>query len=148
MIRWAIAMLLAAAPFAAAQTAPVQPAPKQGELKTERPQARRNDAVEAPPEEDKGVAPDTYDFNPLESEKAVRVGNYYFKLHNYRPALNRYKEATQWNPGNSDAWLHVAEAAEKTKDTAIAKDAYGQYLKLEPEAKNAAEIRKKMEKMK
>jgi tetratricopeptide (TPR) repeat protein len=148
MIRWAIAALLAAVPLAAAQSAPQAPAPKQVELKTERPPARRNDAIEAPPEEDKSVAPDTYDFNPLESEKAVRIGNYYFKLHNYRPALNRYKEATQWNPGNGDAWLHVAEAAEKTKDTAIAKDAYAQYLKLEPDAKNAAEIRKKMEKLK
>jgi predicted TPR repeat methyltransferase len=89
-----------------------------------------------------------FSFNPLQSERAVRIGNYYYKLGNYRAAAGRYREATQWNDGNSDAWLHLGEAAEKTKDTDIAKDAYAKYLKLEPQAKNAAAIRKKIAKLK
>ena len=117
-------------------------------MKTQRPPSRPNNATEAPPEEDASVAPDKYDFNPLQSEKAVRVGNYYAKQGNRRAALARYQEATKWNQGNSDAWLRVAQTAEKLKDPALAKEAYATYLKLEPDAKDAAEIRNRVKKLK
>ncbi|MGD0499407.1 MAG: tetratricopeptide repeat protein [Bryobacteraceae bacterium] len=150
MPRCVLTLLLACAAPLYTQTAapPQEPAQGQGELQRERPQPRRNDAVEAPPEEDSGLTVEKFSFNPLESERSVRIGNYYYKLGNYRAAAGRYREATQWNDGNSDAWLHWGEAAEKTKDTAIAKEAYAKYLKLEPNAKNAAAIKKRMAKLK
>ncbi len=151
MFRCLVALLVAGLfPLAAQESKPQQPPDqKQGELKRERrPQPTRNDATEKPPEEDESVAPTKFVFNPLQSEKDVRVGNYYFKQHNYRAAFGRYRDATQWNDGNSDAWLHLAEAAERTKDLDIAKQAYAKYLALEPEAKNAPEIKKKLDKLK
>jgi tetratricopeptide (TPR) repeat protein len=148
MARW-ILVLLAAAALPAQDPKPAQaPAPSQGELKTERPQPARNDAIEAPPEEDKSLSVTNYSFNPLQSEKDVRVGNYYFKVGKYRQAAGRYLDATKWNDGNSDAWLRLGEAAEKSKDKDAAREAYAKYLKLEPDAKNAAEIRKKIGKLK
>ena len=39
-------------------------------------------------------------------------------------------------------------AAEKSKDPQTAKEAYQKYLKLQPDAKDAAEIRKKLAKLK
>ncbi len=143
-----ILALLAAAVALQAQDPKPQQAPDRSELKTERPQPARNDAIEAPPEEDTSLAVTNYSFNPLQSERDVRVGNYYFKLGRYRAAEGRYRDATKWNDGNSDAWLHLGEAAEKSKDKEAAREAYAHYLKLEPNAKNAAEIRKKIEKLK
>jgi len=143
-----LALLAAAAALQAQDPKPQQTPPAQPGLKTERPQPARNDAIEAPPEEDKSLTVTNYSFNPLQSEKEVRVGNFYFKEHIYRSAAGRYREATKWNDANSDAWLHLGEAAEKGKDKATAKEAYAKYLKLEPDAKNAAEIRKKIEKLK
>ncbi len=149
MLRWFLPLLIAGAVPLAAQESKPQQQTDQKELRRERrPQPARNNATEKPPEEDEAVAPTKFAFNPLQSEKDVRVGNYYFKQHNYRAALGRYRDATQWNDGNSDAWLHLAEAAEKTKDLDIAKQGYDKYLALEPDAKNAAQIRKKLEKLK
>jgi tetratricopeptide (TPR) repeat protein len=103
---------------------------------------------QAPPEEDESAAPKQYSFNPLQASKDVRVGNYYFKKGNYKGAARRYREATRWNDGNADAWLRLAEASEKQDDTKAAREAYEKYLQLSPDAKNAAEIRKKIEKLK
>ena len=144
-----MALLVCAAPLYAQTAAPQQPPPaKPSELQKERPQQPKTDEIEAPPEEDSDMVAERFSFNPLQSERSVRIGNYYFKLGNYRAAAGRYREATQWNDGNSDAWLRLGEAAEKTRDAAIAKEAYAKYLKLEPQAKNAAEIRKKIAKLK
>jgi tetratricopeptide (TPR) repeat protein len=148
-MRRTILALLAASALHAQDPKPQQaPAPSQGELKTERPQPAQKGAYQAPPEEDKSLTVTNYSFNPLESQKDVRVGNQYFKAGDYRAAAGRYLDATKWNESNSEAWLRLGEAAEKSKDKPAAKEAYAKYLKLEPDAKNAAEIRKKIEKLK
>ncbi len=144
MARW-ILVLLAAGAAAAAQQAPEQPP---GELKRERPKAAPGKTTEKPPEEDESYATKKFEFNPLQSEKDVGVGDQYFKQRSYRAALGRYREATQWNERNSRAWLRMGEAAEKLKDPKLAKQAYSKYLELEPEAKNAGDIRKKLGKLK
>jgi tetratricopeptide (TPR) repeat protein len=148
MVRWALLAALTAAAGLCAQPAQVPPPDKGGELKTERPPSRPNVSTEAPPEEDAGVVSDRYGFNPLQSEKAVKVGNFYAKQGNRRAALARYQEATKWNHDNSEAWLLVGQTAEKLKESALAKEAYAEYLKLEPNAKDAAEIRKRAGKLK
>ena len=105
---------------------------------------------EVPKEEDESLAPTTreYAFNPLQAEKEITVGNYYFKKGSYRAAANRFREATKWNPGSGEAWLRLGEAEEKQKDTKSAKEAFAKYLEISPDAKDAAEIRKKLEKLK
>jgi tetratricopeptide (TPR) repeat protein len=149
MARSILALLAVGAALQAQDPGPRQPpAQSQGELNTRRPEPARNDAVEAPPEEDKSLSVTTYSFNPLQSDKDVRVGNYYFNRHNYPAAERRYRDATKWNEDNGDAWRRLGEAAEKSKDPQTAKEAYAKYLKLEPDAKEAAEIRKKLAKLK
>ena len=51
-------------------------------------------------------------------------------------------------PRLAAAWLKLAKADEKLKDTAAARAVYTKYLAVAPEAKDAADIRKKLEKMK
>jgi len=101
-----------------------------------------------PPEEDTSVTTKEYAFNPLQAKKEITVGNEYFKKHSYRAAAGRYTEATKWNSGDAEAWLRLAEAQEKLKDQKAARDAYGKYLELASDAKNADEVRKKLEKLK
>jgi tetratricopeptide (TPR) repeat protein len=104
--------------------------------------------VQLPAEEDAGAVPKQYSFNPLQSKKEVTVGEFYLKKGDSRAAAGRFREATKWNDGNSDAWLRLGEAEEKNKDSKAARDAYEKYLKLAPDAKNASEVRKKLEKLK
>lgn len=150
MPRWILALTLAAtgAAFAQEQTPPPPAAPKP-QLNKERPPAKTSDQEVAPPEEDKSMAPSEYSFNPLAAKKAIEVGNFYWKTkHDYRAAASRFKEATKWNDGDSEAWLRLGEAEEKLKDQDAAKEAYSKYLELASDAKNAAEIRKKLKSLK
>ena len=103
---------------------------------------------QAPPEEDANLRVKEYAFNPLQAEKEILVGEFYFKKGKYRAAAERFREATKWNAGATEAWLRLGDAEEKQKDPKAAKEAYAKYLDLSPDAKNAAEIRKKLEKLK
>jgi tetratricopeptide (TPR) repeat protein len=137
MSRWVLAMLLAGAATIFAD-----------DLKTQRPQDTTPTKEAVPKEEDESLASREYSFNPLQAEKEVRVGNFYFKTGKYRAALLRFREATKWNENYGEAWLRMGEAAEKDKDWKTAKEAFTKYLALAPEAKDAAEVRKKLEKIK
>jgi tetratricopeptide (TPR) repeat protein len=102
---------------------------------------------EAPPEEDPSAKPKEYAFNPLQAEKEMRIGNYYFKRGKYRAAADRYHEATLWNPTLAEAFERWGEAAQKQHDNKAAKEAYGKYLEVAPGAKDAPEIKKKLAKL-
>jgi len=128
MSRPLLAALLVAATALAA--APPKPAPKF-----------------IPPEEDEHLAVKEYSFNPLQAQKEVETGNYYFKKGSFKAAAWRFREATKWNSGLAEAWLRLGEAEEKRKDKAAAKQAYIKYLELAPDAKNAAEIRKRIKRL-
>ena len=97
-----------------------------------------------PPEEDEAIAPKEYSFNPLEAERQLRIGNYYFKKHNYKAAANRFREATRWNTNFAEAYLRLGESEEKLKDQEAAREAYAKYLALAPEAKDAESVKKKL----
>jgi tetratricopeptide (TPR) repeat protein len=124
--------------------------------KPDRPTLRKSDTpdttqpgdVQLPPEEDAGSVAKTYSFNPLQSKKEVTVGEFYLKKGDARAAAGRFREATKWNDGNADAWLRLAEAEEKNKDLKAAREAYEKYLQVAPDAKNASEVRKRIEKLK
>ena len=150
MARWILALLLAGGTLALAQDAQQkQPPPsKQDQLKRDRPQPATSDKEEVPPEEDASIAVEKFDYNPLMSHKWVDVGNLYFKKGNYHAAANRYRGATRYDDGNSEAWLRLGEAEEKLKDTAAAREAYSKYLEVAGNPKNAGEIRHKLQKMK
>lgn len=99
---------------------------------------------EDPPEEDTSLKPKEYSFNPLQAAKEVKIGEYYFKKKSYRAAANRFREATRWNPNFSDAFLRLAETEEKLNDRKAAQEAYAKYLELNPGAKDAEAVKKKL----
>jgi tetratricopeptide (TPR) repeat protein len=125
--------LLAFAVVAGAQkkdSKPVEPAPEQ-----------------APPEEDESLVPKEYSFNPLQASKEMTAGNYYFKKGNYRAAAHRFEEATKWDGTNAQAYLRLGEAKEKQHDRKAATAAYAKYLEIAPDAKDAAEVKKRLDKV-
>src|ERR1700690_3641493 len=94
-----------------------------------------------PPEEDESLKPKEYGFNPLEAEHDVQIGNYYFKKGNLKAAMNRFREATRWNPSFAEAFLRLGETEEKLKDKQAARDAYSKYLELSPDGKEAESVK-------
>ncbi|HYW43648.1 MAG TPA: tetratricopeptide repeat protein [Bryobacteraceae bacterium] len=149
MSRWIPLLLVASTIPLRSQQQPPPPDKPAGELQRQRgakPAAKGKEEV--PPEEDKALTTDDYSFNPLQAQKEVQTGNFYFKKGSYRAAEGRFREATKWNDGYAEAWLRLGEAEEKLKDPKAAKEAYARYLEMAPDAKNAAEIRAKLQKLK
>ncbi|HLJ51512.1 MAG TPA: tetratricopeptide repeat protein [Bryobacteraceae bacterium] len=97
-----------------------------------------------PPEEDEALKPKEYSFNPLQAEKELRIGNYYFKKGKYTAAANRFTEATKWNPNFADAFLRLGDAQEKLHDSKAAREAYQKYVDLAPDGKDTEHIKKKL----
>jgi len=102
---------------------------------------------QAPPEEDDAEKPKEYSFNPLQAEKEVRIGNFYFHKGKYQAAATRYREATRWNPNLAEAYIRLGEAQEKQKDWNAAREAYQKFLELAADDKRSAEVRKKLAKL-
>ena len=100
--------------------------------------------AEEPPEEDEAYTAKEYSFNPLQADREMKVGEYYFKKKNYRAAVARFREATRWNENSADAYLRLGDALEKYKGLDAAREAYAKYLKLAPDGKFAKEVQKKL----
>ena len=103
--------------------------------------------VEEPPEEDEALLPKTCVLNPLEASRDILVGNEYFKKGNLGAAANRFRDATCWDPGSAEAYLRLGEVSEKVHNIESAREAYTKYIALAPDAKNLAEIKKKLAKL-
>jgi tetratricopeptide (TPR) repeat protein len=97
-----------------------------------------------PPEEDESVAPEKYSLDPLESERNIKVGNYYWHKGKYRAALGRYERATKYNPSSAEAFFKVGEAEEKLKNRDAARIAFQRVIQIAPDSKLAQEARKKL----
>ena len=97
-----------------------------------------------PPEEDEALKPKEYSFNPLEAQKDLRTGDYYFKKGNYKAAAKRFEEASLYDPSLADAYLRLGDAREKLHDKKGAKVAYQKFLELKPDSKLAPAIKKKV----
>jgi tetratricopeptide (TPR) repeat protein len=128
MRRVPLVALLLAGVFCAAQE-PKKPAEQQ---------------EQQPPEEDESLKPKEYSFNPLEAEHDVQIGNYYFKKGNLKAAMNRFREATRWNPSSAEAFLRLGDTEEKLKDKQGAREAYTKYLELAPDGKEVEAVKKKL----
>lgn len=103
-------------------------------------------AQEEPPEEDESLAPENYVLNPLESERNIRVGNYYWHKGKYRAAAGRYERATRFNPSSPEAFMKLGEAQEKLKNGDAARTAFQKVMKLAPDSKFGHEAKKKLNK--
>jgi tetratricopeptide (TPR) repeat protein len=100
---------------------------------------------QAPPEEDETLQPkEEYAFNPLQAEKDIKIGVFYFKKGSFKAAATRFLEATKWNPGLAESYFLLGEAEEKLKDRKAAHDAWAKFLELAPGDKRAEEVKKKL----
>jgi len=127
--RWTLGILVAPA-LLATSLGWAQKPPAAGDLK----------------EEDAGVTVDReYVFNPLQAEKELRIGDYYTKKGSHKAAAGRYLEAVKWNPSLAEGWRKLAAAREKLNDFKAASEAWKKYLDLAPDAKDAKQIRKKID---
>ena len=107
------------------------------------------DDAPLPPEEDQNfAAPREYSFNPLQAQKELKIGKFYFKKGSYKAAALRAQEAIKWDDSLLDAYLMLGEARERLRDTDGARKAYTQFLELAGDTvKERKEIEKRLRKL-
>ncbi len=135
--------------MAAFSQAKTNPQAQSTQKSTQPPAANRSPSPsfseeENPPEEDESVAPEKFVLDPLESDRNIRVGNYYWHKGKYRAALGRYERAAKYNPNSAEAFFKVGEAEEKLKNRDAATMAFQRVIRIDPESKLAHEAKKKL----
>jgi hypothetical protein len=129
----------AASPNAPAATPPAAPPA------TSSPQAI-DPSVAPPPPYDEAPpdppAPSGPVFDPLHAQRSLDVGTFYLKKGSYDAAIDRFIEASNYQPNLAMPWRMLGEAYEKKRQYAKAVDAYNKYLRILPHAAGAAKIKK------
>jgi tetratricopeptide (TPR) repeat protein len=98
-----------------------------------------------------GVADDVLEMHPYDphkAEKNIEVGDYYYKMKNYRAAESRYQEALEYKPNDAEATYKLGVSQEIQGKTEEALDAYQGYLKILPDGPHAEEAKTAIERIK
>jgi tetratricopeptide (TPR) repeat protein len=83
-------------------------------------------------------------FDPLHAEKSIEVGTFYLKKGNYDAAIDRFMDATHFQPKLARPWRLLGEAYEKKHDNSNAIESYKKYLGVFPAAEDAAKVKKRI----
>ena len=109
-----------------------------------------NPAVPPPPPPSEAPAeqpeppPEQPVFDPLRAEKNLEVGTFYLKRGNYDAAIDRFVDATHFQPKLAKTWKFLGEAYEKKHANTSALESYQKYLELLPNAEDAEKIKKRI----
>src|SRR5579863_3919854 len=98
-----------------------------------------------PPEDsapDPPAAPAGPSFDPLHAQRSIDVGTFYLHKGSYDAAIDRFIEASNYQPTLAMPWKLLGEAYEKKREYAKAADAYNKYLRILPRSADAEKIRK------
>jgi tetratricopeptide (TPR) repeat protein len=87
-------------------------------------------------------------WDPHKAAKSVEVGDYYFKLKNYRAAEDRYREALRYKDNDAVATIRLAVCLEKLGILDNARVEYESYLKILPHGPQSLEAQKAIDRLK
>ena len=81
-------------------------------------------------------------FDPLHAQRSLEVGTFYLKKGSYDAAIDRFEEASNYQPTLAMPWKLLGEAYEKKHEYSKAVESYNKYLHVFPHAADAAKIKK------
>ncbi|HXY48463.1 MAG TPA: tetratricopeptide repeat protein [Terriglobales bacterium] len=138
--------------FSSSKEAPIDLSPPEGDAKDHPNSAiavrEAEDAAGLYEGDEIGGIQEFHPWDPHKADKDVEVGDFYFKLKNYRAARDRYEEALYYKNNDAVATFRLAVCHEKLGDTEEARDGYEAYLKILPEGPLAAQAHHALERLK
>jgi len=97
-----------------------------------------------PPPAETPPVPAASVFDPFHAEKSIEIGTFYMKKGNYDAAIDRFMDATHFQPTLARPWRLIGEAYEKKHDNGNAIESYKKYLEVLPGAEDAAKVKKRI----
>jgi len=112
-------------------------------------QASALDKGPAPPYTEPAAppAPTEPTYDPLRANKSVEIGTFYMKRGNYDAAIERFQDATRFQPKLARPYSLLGEAYERKGEVENALTAYRRYLQLYRTAPDRDRILKRIEKL-
>ena len=101
----------------------------------------------APGESAVPPVPAKSDYNPLDAEKDVEVGQFYMRKGDVDAAIPRFEDAIRARENYAEPRRLLGEAYEKKRDKQNAVKYYKDYLKVYPGAPDAKKIQSKIDKL-
>jgi hypothetical protein len=143
----------AASPASGATSAPTAPSPDSGSASAystapSQPPSKPIDPSipPPPPPEDSGpdpaATPSGPVFDPLHAQRSLDIGTFYLRKGSYDAAIDRFIEASNYQPTLAMPWKLLGETYEKKREYAKAVEAYNKYLRILPHAVDAPKIEK------
>ncbi len=130
------------APANAASSAPASSAPATHPAANAAPIDPTVPPLPPPADEPAEAPPSGPAFDPLHAQRSLDVGTFYMKKGSYDAAIDRFIEASNYQPGLAAPWKMLGEAYEKKHEYAKAVESYNRYLQILPHAADAAKIKK------
>ena len=87
-------------------------------------------------------------WDPHKADKAVEVGDFYFKRGNYAAAISRYREALYWKQDDAVALFRLGQSLEAVGQYAEARTQYSRYLQVLPHGPSAGDAQKALNRLK
>lgn len=91
--------------------------------------------------------PEEPTYDPLRANKSVEIGSFYLKRGNYDAAIERFQDATHFQPKLARPYSLLGEAYERKGDVESALAAYRKYLAVYRNAPDREKILKRIEKL-
>jgi tetratricopeptide (TPR) repeat protein len=92
-------------------------------------------------------APAEPTYDPLRANKSVEIGTFYMKRGNYDAAIERFQDATHFQPKLARSYALLGEAYERKGDIDNALTSYRKYLNVYRNAPDRDKILKRIEKL-
>jgi tetratricopeptide (TPR) repeat protein len=92
-------------------------------------------------------APTEPTYDPLRANKSVEIGTFYLKRGNYDAAIERFQDATRFQPKLARPYSLLGEAYERKGEVENALAAYRKYLQVYRSAPDREKILKRIEKL-
>jgi tetratricopeptide (TPR) repeat protein len=86
-------------------------------------------------------------YDPLRADKSVEIGTFYMKRGNYDAAIERFQDATHFQPKLARPYSLLGEAYERKGEVDNALAAYKKYLEVYRTAPDREKILKRIEKL-
>ena len=92
-------------------------------------------------------APTEPTYDPLRADKSLQIGTFYLKRGNYDAAIERFQDATRFQPKLARPYSLLGEAYERKGEVDNALTAYRKYLEVYRTAPDREKILKRIEKL-
>ena len=86
-------------------------------------------------------------YSPMLAEKNVTVGNFYMKRKNYVAAIERYREAIEYQPNHVEAYQALVRAYERNGEKAKAAQVCRDFIQKYPESPKVRDFQAKLPKL-